>query len=147
MPQVKFEVVHAIPGRLRIQVPRIGYDGPYALRLQGLLEATDGITGVRLNSAAKSIIIKCEGAWCNDPDLQTNIVNSIGRAVDPGITPQITVNFDIYCAHGLSNYEFQQLQEVKNCWLAQPGGVNLWLARIVGIFSAVGDRIIPQQVF
>ena len=147
MPQINFEVIHAIPGRLRIRVPRLGYDEPYALRLQGLLEAIDGITGVRVNSAARSIIINCEGAWFNDPDLQTGIVNSIQQAADPGITPQIPVNFDIYRAHGLSSYEFQQLQEVKNCWTAQPGGLNACLARVVGIFSAVGDRLIPPEVF
>ena len=147
MPQINFEVVHAIPGRLRLRVPRLRYDEPYALRLQGLLEATGGVTGVRVNSAARSITINCEGAWFNDPDLQTSIVNSIQRAVDPGITPQIPVKFDIYRAHGLSSYEFQQLQEVKNCWMAQPGGLSAWLARIVGIFSAVGDRLIPPEVF
>jgi hypothetical protein len=147
MLQTNFEVVHVVPGRLRLRVPRVRYDEPYALRLQGLLEATDGVTGVRVNPAAKSITIDCAGAWFNDPDLQAGIFNSLGGALDPGITPQISVNFDIYCAHGLSNYEFQQLQEVKNCWLAQPGGVNLWLAGIVGIFSAVGDRLIPQEVF
>ena len=147
MPQINFEVRHAIPGRLRIRVPRLGYDDSYALRLQGLLEAVDGVTGVRVNSAAKCIIVNCEGAWFHDSDLQTGIVNSIQRAVDPGITPQIPVHFDIYSAHDLSSYEFQQLQEIKNTWTAEPGGVNACLAKIVGIFSSVGDRLIPSEVF
>ena len=147
MPQMNFEVRHAIPGRLRIRVPRLGYDDSYALRLQGLLEAVNGVEGVRVNSAARSIIIFCEGDWFHDPDLQTGIVNSIQKAADPGITPQIPVHFDIYRAHDLSSYEFQQLQEIKNTWTAAPGGLNAWLARIVGIFSAMGDRLIPPEVF
>ena len=93
MPQINFEVKHAIPGRLRIRVPRLGYDDSYTLRLQGMLEAVDGVTGVRVNSAAKCIIVNCLGAWFHDPDLQAGIVNSIQKAVDPGITPQIPVHF------------------------------------------------------
>jgi hypothetical protein len=147
MPQTTYEVIHAIPGRLRIRVPRLRFDDPYALRLQGLLEATDGVTGVRVNPAAGSIIINWEGAWFEDPDLQRSIVDSIQQAVDPAVTPLIPVHFDIYNAHGLSSYEFQQVQEIKNRWTAQPGGVNACLARILNIFSTVGDRLIPQTVF
>ncbi len=147
MPQINFEVRHAIPGRLRIRVPRLGFDDSYALRLQGLLEDIDGVTDVRVNSAARCIIVNCEGDWFHDPELQTGIVSSIQKAADPGITPQIPVHFDIYRAHNLSSYEFQQLLEVKNCWTAEPGGVNAFLARIVGIFSSVGDRLIPSEVF
>jgi hypothetical protein len=147
MPQTNFEVIQAIPGRLRLRLPRLGFDDAYALRLQGLLEAVVGVTGVRLNPAARSIIIQCEGEWFHDPDLQKGILDSLNQAADPGITPQISVKFDIYRAHGLSSYEFQQLQEIKNAWLAEPGGISAWLARILGIFSAVGDRLIPSEVF
>ncbi len=147
MPQTSFEVIHAIPGRLRIRVSRLRFDEPYALRLQGLLAAIDGVSGLRINPAAGSIIINCEGAWFDDPELQAGIVDSIQRAVDPGVTPLIPVHFDIYTALGLTPYEFLQLQEIKNCWTAQPGGLTSWLARILNIFSAVGDRLIPQEVF
>jgi hypothetical protein len=133
MSQINFEVRHAIPGRLRIRVPRLGFDDSYALRLQGLLQDVDGVTGVRENSAARCIIVNCEGDWFHDPELQAGIVNSIQKAADPGITPQIPVLFDIYRAHGLSSYEFQQLQEIKNTWTAEPGGLNACLSRIVGI--------------
>ena len=145
MPQVNFEVIHAISGRLRLRVPRLRYDEPYALRLQGLLEATNGITGVRVNPAAMSITINCERAWFNDPDFQTAILNSLQQAADPGITPQISLHFDIYRAHGLSAYEFQQLQEIKNSWNAQPGGLSAWLAKVLGIFSARRRPLDPAR--
>jgi hypothetical protein len=114
MNQINFEVRHAISGRLRIRVPRLGFDDSYALRLQGLLENLDGVSDVRVNAAAAAVIIECERVWINDPELQSGIVNSIQKAADPGITPQIRVIFDIYRAHGRSSYEFQQFQEVKN---------------------------------
>jgi hypothetical protein len=63
------------------------------------------------------------------------------------VTPLIPVHFDIYTARGLSPYEFQQLQEVKNCWNAQPGGLTSWLASILDVFTWMGDRLIPQEVF
>lgn len=55
--KITYSVVHAIPGRIRFNVPRIAQDQGYARRLERLLNADALVTSVRANSAAASIII------------------------------------------------------------------------------------------
>ena len=37
-PQVSYSIVHVVPGRVRVRVPRLSHDAEYARRLQLLLE-------------------------------------------------------------------------------------------------------------
>ncbi|MFQ4141927.1 heavy metal translocating P-type ATPase [Chlorogloeopsis sp. ULAP02] len=57
LPKVPHSVVHAITGRIRLQVPRLRYDPDYAQRLQILLEADALVTSIRLKPAAASVAI------------------------------------------------------------------------------------------
>jgi hypothetical protein len=54
---VNYQVVHAIPGRVRFRVPRLRHDSDYAQRLQTLTESDDWVTDVRINRTAASIAI------------------------------------------------------------------------------------------
>ena len=51
-------VVHAVPGRLRVRVPMIAADPAYADSLAGLVRSEEGILGVRVNRAAASITVR-----------------------------------------------------------------------------------------
>lgn len=55
--KVAYSVVHAIPGRVRFNVPRIAKDGAYAKRLERLINTEPHVTSVRVNSDAASIAI------------------------------------------------------------------------------------------
>ena len=50
-------LIHKLPGRVRIRVHRLSHDPIFALHLQQLLKATDGIKNLRLNAWAASIVI------------------------------------------------------------------------------------------
>ncbi len=54
---IEYSVVHAIPGRVRLHVPRIGTDRVYARNLERLLKADSQVTSVRINPDASSVAI------------------------------------------------------------------------------------------
>ncbi len=60
--KVAYSVVHAIPGRIRFNVPRIAKDGAYAKRLERLINTEPHVTSVRVNSDAASIAIAYESS-------------------------------------------------------------------------------------
>jgi hypothetical protein len=51
-------VVHQIPGRIRLRVPRLQRDDTYALHLQSVLESMDHVEAVHLNAGAASVIVE-----------------------------------------------------------------------------------------
>ncbi|GAA6618863.1 HMA2 domain-containing protein [Scytonema sp. NUACC26] len=55
--KITYNVVHAIPGRIRFNVPRVARDRAYAKRLERLLKTDSHVTTVRVNSDAASVAI------------------------------------------------------------------------------------------
>ncbi len=55
-----YQVVHAVPGRVRLGLPRVAVDSPYADRLAALLQSGTEIAGVRINNTAGSIVLHFE---------------------------------------------------------------------------------------
>jgi hypothetical protein len=55
--KITYSVVHAIPGRIRFNVPRVARDRAYARRLERLLKTDSKVTSVRVNCDAASIAI------------------------------------------------------------------------------------------
>jgi hypothetical protein len=55
--KITYSVVHAIPGRIRFNVPRVARDRAYARRLERLLKTDSKVASVRMNCDAASIAI------------------------------------------------------------------------------------------
>ncbi|NMG20961.1 HMA2 domain-containing protein [Brasilonema bromeliae] len=55
--KIAYSVVHAIPGRIRLNVPRVARDRAYARRLERLLKTEPQVTNVRVNCDAASVAI------------------------------------------------------------------------------------------
>lgn len=55
--KIAYSVVHAIPGRIRFNVPRVARDRAYARRLERLLKTDSKVISVRVNCDAASIAI------------------------------------------------------------------------------------------
>jgi Cu2+-exporting ATPase len=79
-PAVACSLVHAIPGRVRFRVPRLGCDPQYARRLQRLIESDVRVAGVRISSAAASIAISYETKLVNDAQMHAHLVGLIQDA-------------------------------------------------------------------
>ncbi len=60
--KIAYSIAHAIPGRVRFRVPRIGQDQKYVQRLQALLKADPTVISERVNRAAASIVITYKSA-------------------------------------------------------------------------------------
>ncbi|MDJ0730809.1 MAG: heavy metal translocating P-type ATPase [Crocosphaera sp.] len=72
------QIIHHIPGRVRFRVHRLSHDRQFALRLQQLLKAANGIKTVRLNDWAGCIVIayNCE----KELDIEKYIIDFIEKA-------------------------------------------------------------------
>ncbi len=55
--KITYNIVHAIPGRIRMSIPKLAHDRDYAKRLERLLEADPQVTNVRVNCDAASVAI------------------------------------------------------------------------------------------
>ena len=55
--KIAYSVVHAIPGRIRLNVPRIAKDRAYGRRLERLLKSDAQVTSARINYSAASVAI------------------------------------------------------------------------------------------
>ncbi len=55
--KIAYSIVHTIPGRIRLHVPRISSDRAYAKRLERLLKSDSQTTNVRINCDAASVAI------------------------------------------------------------------------------------------
>jgi hypothetical protein len=77
---IAYSIAHAIPGRIRLRVPRIAQDPDYLERLEALLKADTWVTSERSNSAAASIVVTYESSKIKDDKMRSHLVKLIQSA-------------------------------------------------------------------
>jgi Cu2+-exporting ATPase len=55
---IHYQIVHWMPGRFRIRIPRLAYDEEYGNKLRYMVGSLGFVTSTRLNSAASSLIVE-----------------------------------------------------------------------------------------
>jgi Cu2+-exporting ATPase len=95
LPKIPHAIVHAIPGRIRLRIPRLRYDPEYARRLEILLQADSSlVTTVRLKPAAASIAVTYNPKKISEFQLRHHLSHLIQAAgelvVLKSATPQKT---------------------------------------------------------
>lgn len=85
---MNYQIVHSVAGRLRIRVPQLADDAEFASRLSGFFESLAGVTQVRVNPAASSIVIQYQpsASAIVESSLHTCICKAHG--VESDRTPQ-----------------------------------------------------------
>jgi Cu2+-exporting ATPase len=78
--EVAYQIVHAIPGRIRFRVPRIASDSDYTHRLTVLTKADANVTDVRVNEAAASIAVSYEIGLIADEKMRSHLIELIQTA-------------------------------------------------------------------
>ncbi len=78
-------VVQAISGRARFYIPRIASDPAYARRLERLVESSEGVTGVRVNEAAASLIVTYKIGAVSDAARCDRLLDLIQQAGAPAL--------------------------------------------------------------
>ncbi len=79
-----YKIVHSVPGRIRLRVPRLIGDALYTKRLEKLLRAEPRVIQVRVNRAAASLAIQYDGAGMSELELGLYLLNILDRAQQPG---------------------------------------------------------------
>ncbi len=74
--ETDYEIVHQIPGRIRLRVPRISRDGNYAQELKYLLEQDHRITDIGFKTNSSSVVILYDLEALSDSNREKIAVNS-----------------------------------------------------------------------
>jgi hypothetical protein len=75
-----YTIVHSVPGRIRLHIPRLRSEAAYAKRLERLLLTEAMVLGVRINRAASSLVIRYNGADLTELELGTRLLHVLEQA-------------------------------------------------------------------
>ena len=84
-----YTIVHAIPGRFRLQVPQLNWDEDYAARLEWLASHIDGVTEARVNPPAKSLIVCYDTTIVSARKVQNNLIACLEEATNTELSTEI----------------------------------------------------------
>ncbi|OWY66016.1 hypothetical protein B7486_38810 [cyanobacterium TDX16] len=73
------QVIHSTEGRLRIRVPWIADNSEYADKLNWLLESLNFVTSIRINPAARSLIVTYETHLVSETIAEAELLDRIQR--------------------------------------------------------------------
>ena len=72
-----YTIVHSVPGRIRLRIPRVASEVDYARRLEMRLKADSHVLGVRINTAASSVVIQYQAEGMSDWELGMRLMSII----------------------------------------------------------------------
>ena len=75
-----YTIVHSVPDRIRLRIPRLRTEPAFAKRLEKLLLTQDIVLGVRVNHAASSVAIRYDGTNLTDLDLGMRLLQILEQA-------------------------------------------------------------------
>lgn len=90
---IAYSIVHAIPGRLRLRVPRIAQDAKYLERLERLLKADIWVKSERSNSAAASIVVTYEPNAIALKQMRSHLIELIQFASGVEIATELSTSY------------------------------------------------------
>ena len=73
-------IVHSVPGRIRLRIPRLHSDDAYAKHLEKRLLTEDNILGVRINRYTSSLVIHYNSANLTELDLGIRLLHILEQA-------------------------------------------------------------------
>lgn len=76
----EYQVVHSIPGRVRLKIPQLGVDPAFAKRLLKILNDDEHVITARINPSAMSLVIHYEPGELSDWQLGLQLMNLIKEA-------------------------------------------------------------------
>lgn len=89
-----YYVVHSIPGRIRLQIPRLVIEQDYAQRLENLLTQEEQVISVRVNRTVGSLAINYQAQDISNWDLGIRLMNIMNLAdaeesfLQQGVSPE-----------------------------------------------------------
>jgi hypothetical protein len=89
---ITYSIVHAVPGRVRFALPRLGWDEIYARRLEKLAAADNRILGVRVNRAAASVVFSYDKKAGGDAGMRQLFIQLLYKAAAPFTPPAFSAS-------------------------------------------------------
>ncbi|BAU13742.1 heavy metal translocating P-type ATPase [Leptolyngbya sp. NIES-3755] len=90
LQSLDYQVIHAIPGRVRLRVPRLSQDPLYANKLNWFVESISVVISVRINAIADSVIVYYEQQTATLATIQESLITAVQRALIEDLPPEAT---------------------------------------------------------
>ncbi len=87
--ETDYEIIHQIPGRIRLRVPILSRNRNYAQELKGLLEQDSRIIDVRFKTKSNSVVILYDSEFLSASPREKVVLNDSNGKVDESESPTI----------------------------------------------------------
>jgi Cu2+-exporting ATPase len=87
--KVPYQIVHALPGRIRFRIPRLICDRNYIRALKALASLDDKIVSIRIKRAAASAVIRYIPGLLSEAEIRPHLVRLIQLASNPKILGEL----------------------------------------------------------
>ena len=88
-PAEDYTIVHSVPGRIRLRIPRLMTDAIYAKHLEKVLSADQRVMRIRLNRSAASLVIQYDGAGVSELELGMRLLQILAEAENGATTNSV----------------------------------------------------------
>jgi hypothetical protein len=72
-----YQIVHSIPGRIRVRIPLLAEDTDYAYKLQSSIELIKYVSEVRINAWARSLVVSYKIKAISSEAFQEQLIHTI----------------------------------------------------------------------
>ncbi|MFW6358329.1 MAG: HMA2 domain-containing protein [Chroococcales cyanobacterium] len=72
-----YKIIHATPGRIRLRIPKLADDSNFARLLEKFALGLNGVSSVRVNRVAASIVITYDVASISNTEMKSHLANFI----------------------------------------------------------------------
>ncbi|MCT7951937.1 hypothetical protein NG798_19220 [Ancylothrix sp. C2] len=92
---LNYKIVHAIPGRIRLSVPRVAEDIEYAEYLDDLLMRNESVKSVRINRKASSVLVNYNTGIVSDSEMQAYLAEVLDSTQKTEDSEDISVSQEV----------------------------------------------------
>ena len=89
--EIGCEVLHALPGRIRLGIPNLAGDREYSDKLTYALQSLAWVSEVRINPAASCAIVNYQSSPASESQQQASILASVQEADSLALLPTATL--------------------------------------------------------
>lgn len=74
------EILHAIPGRIRLRIPKLAQESTYGEKLTYVIESLPWVSQIRINPLVSCVIINYQSHPYSDPQKQATLLERVQEA-------------------------------------------------------------------
>lgn len=78
--EIEFQIIHTIPGRVHLKIPRLKRDPSYTYKLEQLVRSLDTVTNVNISSSSASMIVNYNHRSTESKIMQRKLIVCIWKA-------------------------------------------------------------------